>query len=161
MIVVSNPALLLDGGPRYRATIPPEQLPHLYASAALSQAGVVTALSADMPVSTESPLDSIRATVTRADRTGARIPGRAAGMHDALAMVTRSAAFAARVEDEIGTIAHGMAADLVLLDRMPDEGSRARVVWTMVGGKRTQPPDPLSLRGKGVGGLGQRLVRCL
>jgi predicted amidohydrolase YtcJ len=60
---------------------------------------------------------------------------------------TRNSARAMNEQDKIGSLAPGMQADLVLLDRdiltvSPEEMRDTRVLWTMVGGNtvyRSQP----------------------
>jgi predicted amidohydrolase YtcJ len=98
-----------------------------------------------------SPLLSIHAAMTRTDADGNVVPGEPAGFADALAMVTRSAAFAAFAEDRAGRIAPGLPADLVLLDQLPDGGVPPSVWWTLIGGRAgfvagDAPPYPVGMQ---------------
>jgi predicted amidohydrolase YtcJ len=74
----------------------------------------------DAPVITADPRLGMRDAVLR--RTGAgRVlgPGEQLTARDALAMYTTQAAFAARREDEIGSLEPGKLADFAVLDRNP------------------------------------------
>jgi predicted amidohydrolase YtcJ len=131
VVVVSNPGFLVEGAARYRATVAGSELPQLYATGSLERAGVVTAAGSDAPVSRPDPLGAIEAATARRGRDGTRLPGVGSSPHHALSMVTRAGAFAARSDAQMGVVAPGMAADLVLLDRVPGEGTSAAVrsVW--------------------------------
>ncbi|MGE0539141.1 MAG: amidohydrolase [Dehalococcoidia bacterium] len=149
VVVVSNPIFLYESGRRYRATVPPDQLPHLYAVGTLARSGIVTAAASDAPVVRPSPLLGVHAAMTRRDAEGAILPGDPAGLDDALAMVTRSAAYAAFADDRFGTIAPGLPADLVLLNEMPGGTNLPSVLWTVIGGRPVYvadgaPPFPAS-----------------
>ena len=129
VLIVSNPAFLYDGGDRYLRRIPTDNLPNLYAVGALLRAGVTVAAASDAPVTAPSPLTGMRAAMDRRSRTGARIPGVPTGPADALAMVTRTAAFCAFAEHTAGTIVVGMPADLVLLSGLPAPDAPHPAVW--------------------------------
>jgi predicted amidohydrolase YtcJ len=135
VVVVSNPIFLHESGSRYRATIPNDDLPHLYAVGALARHGVLTAAASDTPVAPPSPLLGIHAAITRQSADSVTMPGEPAGLDQALAMVTRSAAYAAFADDRAGVIAPGRQADLVLLDREPNRVRLPRVLWTVIGGR--------------------------
>jgi predicted amidohydrolase YtcJ len=134
VVVVSNPIFLHESGSRYRATVPHDELQHLYAVGTLARSGVVTAAASDAPVVRPSTLLGVHAAMTRQGNDGATMPGDPAGLDDALAMVTRSAAFAAFAEDRAGRIAPGLPADLVLLDRAPGSTTLPAMLWTLIGG---------------------------
>lgn len=134
VVVVSNPIFLHESGARYRATVPPHDLPNLYPVAALIRNGVTAAAASDTPVARPAPLDAIYAATARRDIGGTALPGATVGPEDALTMVTRAAAFAAFAEARIGSIAPGMTADLVLLDRLPSVTHRPRVLCTLIDG---------------------------
>jgi predicted amidohydrolase YtcJ len=135
VLVVSNPAFLVESGERYLRTVPAGDLPHLYAAGALAAAGVVVAAGSDTPVAAPAPVAAMTAAIDRSSAEGRSLPGRGASVETALALVTRSAAFAAFAEGEHGAIAPGRRADLVLLDALPGAGRRPRVWWTLLGGE--------------------------
>jgi len=92
----------------------------LYAFASWRRAGLTVAGSSDAPVITADPRVGMRDAVLR--RTGAgRLlgPGEQLTAGDALAMYTTQAAFAARREDEIGSLEPGQLADFAVLDGNP------------------------------------------
>ena len=57
---------------------------------------------------------------------------------DALASITIRAARVSRMEDVVGTLEVGKAADLIVVDGRPDEelGALEKVTTTFVGGRR-------------------------
>jgi predicted amidohydrolase YtcJ len=97
-----------------------ERLSRLYPIGTIARSGAVLAFGSDWPVSTPDPLLELEVAVTRvspAERGGE--PFRAEERIDlptALAAFTRGAAYVNR-DDEAGTIAPGMRADLAVLDR--------------------------------------------
>ena len=97
-----------------------ERLARLYPIGTIARSGAVLAFGSDWPVSTPNPMLEIEVAVTRvspAARDGdpfqpqERIP-----LPAALAAFTRGAAYVNR-DDEAGTIAPGMRADMAVLDR--------------------------------------------
>ena len=112
----------------------------LYSFGSWQRAGITVAGSSDAPVITADPRLGIRDAILR--RTGdGRVLGPAERLtaRDALALYTTRAAFAARREDEIGSLEPGKLADFAVLDanpldvdpeQIPDIG----VLATVVGG---------------------------
>jgi predicted amidohydrolase YtcJ len=117
-----------------------ERLSRLYPIGSIARTGAVLAFGSDWPVSTPNPLLEIEVAVTRVSTTARdgepfapeeRIP-----LPAAIAAFTRGAAYVNR-DDEAGTIAPGMRADLAVLDRNLFEGGPvgdARVELTIAGG---------------------------
>ena len=138
LVAVSNPGFLYHGGERYRRRVAPRDLPHLYAAGALHAAGVRLAAGSDTPVVPSEPLRGIAAAATRRTAAGMLLPGLTLAPHEALAMHTTGAAYAAHAEHELGRIAPGMRADLALLSGDPSaEGTH--VEMTIIGGVQTYP----------------------
>lgn len=135
VLVVSNPAFLHEGGDRYLHSVPPAELPYLYDVGGLRRAGVAVAAASDAPVARPVPLIGVQAAVSRRSCIGERVPGTPAPLADALAMVTRAAAFCAFAERRAGTIAAGLPADLVLLSGEPGAAVPPVVWWTLLGGE--------------------------
>ncbi|MSQ12554.1 MAG: amidohydrolase [Dehalococcoidia bacterium] len=140
-VVVTNPGFVHHSGDRYLAEAPHAMLPWLYRVGSLHHAGATVAFGSDAPVELPDPLLETSAAVTRRSSSGALVgPDEAVDVETALRMHTRGGAFAAGMEREVGAIAPGMLADLVLLDGDPREREPAalrerHVTMTLVGGK--------------------------
>lgn len=123
----------------------PVRLPRAFAWRSLQAAGARLAFASDWPASISlSPLRGIHNAVNRrtleGDPLGGWLPGQRVDLETALRAYTIDAAWAARVEDEIGSLAPGKRADLVMLDRdlfdmEPQRLHEAEVVTTVVGGR--------------------------
>jgi predicted amidohydrolase YtcJ len=131
IVVVSNPAFLHESGERYRRTVAPGDLPHLYAAGLLAAKGVAVAAASDAPVAPAEPLTGIAAAISRRSAAGSALPGEGLDPLTALTMTTRNAAYAAFAEGEHGLIAPGRRADLVLLDAEPGAGYTPRLWCTL------------------------------
>jgi predicted amidohydrolase YtcJ len=123
-------------------SVGPERAGRMYPIGSLRRAGAQLAFGSDWPVSTANPLEEIEVAVTRVgpdDRTTEPlVPHEAIPLESALAAFTRGAAYAARREQETGTIEVGKRADLVALDRdlfAAGPAGDARVVLTLVDGE--------------------------
>lgn len=115
-----------------------------YAWRKLLASKAVIASGSDFPVEHPDPLLGFYAAITRQDQAGRPEGGWYADQRmtraEALRAMTRDAAYAAHAERDLGVIAPGMLADLVVLSRdimtvPPDEILQARVLRTMVGGR--------------------------
>jgi predicted amidohydrolase YtcJ len=127
-------------------TIPflgPERTSHQYPFGSLLRAGARVAMGSDWSVSTPDPFKQMEAAVTRVDpdhRGGEPfLPEERIGLDDALTAFTRGSAFVNGLDGETGTLAPGMLADLVVVDRdigAPDAGpiGDSRALLTMVAG---------------------------
>lgn len=141
ILVVSQPPFLSVLGDGFLEAFGPERSRDLYPFASLRDAGVTVAGSSDAPVVTAAPLIGLRDAVLRRTDAGAPIaPHEAVSIAEALAMYTSRAAFADHREREVGTLAPGRSADLVILDRDPLTIDPAtlpdvRVLRTIVGGR--------------------------
>ncbi len=100
------------------------------------------AFGTDYPVEPINPFRGIYAAVTRMNEEGTKsyFPEQKLTIEQALAAYTTGAAYAQFAEKEKGTLAPGMLADFVVLDRdltkvAPPEILRTRVLRTVVGGK--------------------------
>src|SRR5204862_2995676 len=102
----------------------------------------------DYPVEPITPFRGINAAVTRKNEAGEKkyFPEQALTIDEALAAYTTGAAYAEFAEKEKGTLAPGMLADFVVLDRdltaiPPKEILGTRVLRTVVGGKTVYQVD--------------------
>jgi predicted amidohydrolase YtcJ len=106
----------------------------------LFDAGLTVAGSSDAPVVDFDPLKGIRRAVDRRTAGGECLDdGQEITAGEALAMYTTHAARSGGLEHEVGTLAVGKRADLVVLDRDPTSGraddlEHATVIRTVVGG---------------------------
>jgi hypothetical protein len=104
--------------------------------------GIRLAFGTDYPVEPITPFRGIYSAVTRKNEAGTReyFPEQKITIEQALAAYTTGAAFAQFAEKEKGTLAPGMLADFVVLDRdltkiQPPEILKTEVLRTVVGGK--------------------------
>ena len=115
-----------------------------YAWRDLLDRGAPLAFGSDWPVAPLSPLKGIHAAVTRATLDGKNpagwFPRQRISVEEALRAYTVGSAYAGFAEDELGTLAPGKLADIVVLDRdiltvKPEEIPDTRVVLTIVDGR--------------------------
>ncbi|MEU4311560.1 amidohydrolase family protein [Nocardia sp. NPDC024068] len=115
LTVVTQPGFLADRGDDYLRRVDRTDLPDLYRCRSLTEAGVGLALSSDAPYGPADPWQVIEAARTR------RAPGGAAlGAGEALPAAQALGHYLAPLHDPGGrgrTVAPGVKADLVLLDR--------------------------------------------
>ena len=104
--------------------------------------GVRLAFGTDFPVEPMNPFRGLYAAVTRKNEAGTKefFPEQKITIEEALAAYTTGAAYAQFAEKEKGTLAPGMLADFVVLDRdltkvAPAEMLKTQVLRTVVGGK--------------------------
>jgi predicted amidohydrolase YtcJ len=139
--VVTQPSFLFFHGDRYLKTVAPEHIPDLYPMGAIAAAGVRVAASSDGPVVPARPLTGIAAAVTRRAESGAVLaPDQRVGVDRALRMHTSDAAWVLGLERQVGSVAVGKRADLVVLSGNPlttpiDELGEIEAVMTLVGGE--------------------------
>ena len=115
---------------------------HSYAWDEFLDHGVKLAFGTDYPVESVSPFRGLYAAVTRKSEDGKQqyVPAQKITMEQALAAYTAGSAYAEFAEKDKGTLAPGMLADFVVLDRdltavPPDKVLGTRVLRTVVGGK--------------------------
>ena len=104
--------------------------------------GVRIAFGTDYPVEPIAPFRGVYAAVTRKNEDGTQefFPHEKLTIEEALAAYTTGSAYAQFAEKDKGTLAPGMLADFVVLDRdlvkvAPPEILKTRVLRTVVGGK--------------------------
>jgi hypothetical protein len=139
--VATNPAFIYYSGERYLATVPREQLSHLYAIKDMLRAGIRVAAGSDAPVAGPDPLKGIYAVVTRLADNGRQVaPAQAASAMEALRLYTADAAYSCFLEGRLGSISRGKYADLAVLNgdplrAGPAELKEIRVEMTLMDGK--------------------------
>jgi predicted amidohydrolase YtcJ len=112
----------------------------MYPARSLLESGATIAGASDWPVSTANPFAAIYQAETRAGPQGVLDAGQRMPREAMLFAYTRNSAKVLNQLDEIGSIAPGKRADLVLVDRdvltVPVvEVKDAKVLWTMFGGR--------------------------
>jgi predicted amidohydrolase YtcJ len=141
LTVVTQPGFLYESGARYLATVPPSQQAGLHPIGSLLDKRVEVAFSSDFPVGPINPLLGVYSAVTRRDQEGVAVaPREAIDLDTALNLYTLAGARALDRGDELGILAPGKLADLVVLDRDldatgPSDLPDARVMLTLVGGE--------------------------
>ena len=148
VIASMQPYHAIDDGRWAETVIGAERSKTTYAFRSLLDAGARLAFGSDWFVAPPTPLEGIYAAVTRRTLDGAHpggwVPEQKITVEEALAAYTSGAAYASFEDSQKGTIAPGMLADLVVIDRdirsMPPEQIRtAKVMRTIVGGKTVFP----------------------
>jgi len=116
-----------------------------YAWKTLIDSGAHIAGGSDFPVEPPNPFYGLHAAVTRQDRQGQPLggwrPQEALTLVQAFGAFTRDAAWAAHMEDKVGTLEPGKWADLILVDRdpfaiAPGELWQVKVDETWLAGRR-------------------------
>jgi predicted amidohydrolase YtcJ len=110
-----------------------------YPARSLLDAGATISGASDWPVSTPNVFQAIYHAETRKGPEGILDPTQRMPREAMLFAYTRNSARAMNQDKVIGSIASGMQADLVLVDRdvltvSPEELRDTKVLWTMIGG---------------------------
>jgi len=140
-VVATNPVFIYYSGERYLATVPGEHLGHLYAIKDMLRAGLRVAAGSDAPVAAPDPLKGIYAAVTRHAENGQSVTAsQAISALEAIDLYTVGAAYSCFMERDLGSLAKGKFADLVMLSgdplsADPEELSNIRVEMTIMNGK--------------------------
>jgi len=120
----------------------PKRAATSYAWAEFLKKGVTLAFGTDYPVEPVAPFRGLYAAVTRKSEDGKKeyFPEQKLTMEQAIAAYTSGSAFAEFAEKEKGTLAPGMLADFVVLDRdvtavASEKILGTKVLRTVVGGK--------------------------
>ncbi len=127
--------------------VDPELYRWQYPARSLLDAGGTISGASDWPVSSPNVFWAIYQAETRKGPEGVLDAAQCMPREAMLYAYTRNSARALNQQDKIGSLAPGMQADLVLVDRdlltvTPDELRGTKVLWTMVGGitvYRAQP----------------------
>jgi predicted amidohydrolase YtcJ len=144
VIASMQPYHAIDDGRWADSVIGAERAKTTYAFRTLLDAHARVAFGSDWPVAPATPIEGIYAAVTRRTLDDAHpdgwVPAQKISVDEALHAYTTEAAYAAFGEHDLGTLAVGRLADLVLiardLTRIPPETIRdAHVELTMVGGR--------------------------
>ena len=142
VIASMQPSHLLTDMHWVNARLGPVRAQHAYTWADFTNHGVTLAFGSDDPFGPLSPLLGLYAATTRKSEDGKMEfhPEQRLTIEQALAAYTTGSAFAEFAEKQKGTLAPGMLADFVVLDRdltavAPEKILGTRVLQTVVGGK--------------------------
>ena len=133
-----------DGSDTWERHLGPGRWPEGFVWRDIADTGAVMVHGSDWPVVTIDPLIGMYSAVTREDPHGAPaggwFPKQRLTLSEAIAGYTRNAAFAAFMDDRLGTLDPGKLADLVVLDRdlraiPPAEILGTNVAMTVAGGR--------------------------
>ena len=145
---VVQPTFVHAFGDDYAAILGPGRAPWLYRGRGFLAAGVPLAGSSDRPVTDAAPLRGIATMVTRQTSSGVVVgPDEGLTVEQALHAYTLGAARACGLDDAVGSLRAGKAADLVVLDADPravDPGALpdVGVVATVLAGELTHGAWP-------------------
>ncbi|RSS94178.1 amidohydrolase [Streptomyces sp. WAC02707] len=140
---VVQPNFLRYFGDDYAAIMGEERAPWLYRGRAFLDHGIPLVGSSDRPVTDGSPLRAVQFMVERASESGLLIgPEEGVTVAEALHAYTLAGAHACHWEDDLGSLAPGKRADLVVLGDDPTRVDTSRigdieVVATYVDGRAT------------------------
>jgi predicted amidohydrolase YtcJ len=122
--------------------IGPERAKYSYPWRTFLDNKIPMAFGTDYPVEPITPFRGLYAAVTRKSEDGKKTyyPEQKLTIDEAIAAYTTGSAYAEFAEKEKGTLAPGMLADFVVLDRditkvKPEEILKTKVLRTVVGGK--------------------------
>jgi predicted amidohydrolase YtcJ len=142
VIASMQPSHLLTDMHWAMSRLGPQRAAHSYAWAEFENHGVKLAFGTDYPVEPVAPFRGIYAAVTRESEDGKQeyFPAQKLSIEQAIAAYTTGSAYAEFAEKQKGTLARGMLADFVVLDRdltaiPPTKILGTRVLQTVVGGK--------------------------
>jgi len=139
-----QPYHAIDDGRWADPIIGPERAKTTYAFRSLLDTHATIAFGSDWDVAPATPIEGIYAAVTRRTLDDAHpdgwVPAQKITVDEALHAYTTAAAYTAFAEHDLGTLAVGRLADLVLIDRdltriPPDTTRDAHVDLTVVGGR--------------------------
>ncbi len=132
------------GGPE--RDLGPERVPYMWPFRTLLDSGATLAFGTDSPVTDIDPIDAVYTAVTRRDADTHEplegwLPEERITLAEALRAYTAGSAAAAQREGELGQLAPGMFADIVVLDPnpfelAPEDIQQAKVQATYVAGKK-------------------------
>lgn len=132
------------GGPE--RDLGPARVPYMWPFRSLLDAGAVLAFGTDSPVTDIDPIAAVYTAVTRRDADsrepeGGWLPAERITLAEALRAYTAGSALAAQRADEVGLLAPGLFADMVVLDPnpfalAPEDIQKSRVQATYVGGRK-------------------------
>ena len=142
VVVAVQPRMLFEQGDGFYNSCGRERIQWVYPYRSLIEAGVHVAGSSDNPVVSPDPVLGMRDSIMRKTEEGRVLaPEQRLDPKQALTMYNQEAAFSVFEENNLGTIAEGKQADMVILSEDPLSTppetweKRMRVEMTIVGGE--------------------------
>lgn len=142
VIASMQPCHLLTDMRWAESRLGPARAKHSYAWAEFLNHGVPLAFGTDYPVEPVNPFRGIYAAVTRKSEDGKQeyYPAQKLSIEEAISAYTTGSAYAEFSEKQKGTLAPGMLADFIVLDRdiaaiSPEKVLSTSVLRTVMGGK--------------------------
>lgn len=155
VVPVGQPPFVYEFGDGFLRHLGRERCQLTYALKTVLDAGIPLAASSDSPVSSHQPLLGIKLAVTERTASGAAFaPAEAVTVEEAIALYTRSAAYASFDEHRKGTVESGKLADLAVLGADPravdpEELDRVPVLATISGGRMVYEAPVATTAGAG------------
>lgn len=119
-VVVLQPEFLREFGDDYAVIVGPVRAGWLYRGRSFIDHGVAVAGSSDRPVTSGHPLAAVSFMTTRRARSGREVGGEEAiTVAEALHAYSGGAAYACKVEKDLGSLSVGKQADFVVLEADP------------------------------------------
>ncbi len=150
-VVAALQLLWANAGPEtielVKPYLDPELYPWQYPARSLLDAGAIISGASDWFVSSPNVFEAIYQAETRKGLEGVLDAAQCMPREAMLFAYTRNSAIALNQQNHIGSLAPGMQADLVLVDRdvltvSPEELKDTKVLWTMVGGATVYHAQP-------------------
>jgi predicted amidohydrolase YtcJ len=154
VIPVGQPPFIIEFGDGFLRHLGRERCQLTYPLRSFLDAGIPVAGSSDSPVSNYRPMFGIQAAVEQRTAGGVEYaPGERLSVEEAIALYTRSAAYASFDEKRKGTLTPGKLADLVVLatdprDVEPCDIGEIPVLATFLGGEMVYEA-PIAVAAKG------------
>jgi len=140
IIPISNPAFITINGRDYNRYYG-DRVDYMFSMKSYQEAGVITAIGSDSPVTHPDPMHGFYGALTRKDRKNQVTCGEGQKLDilDVVRMHTYNGAYASFEEDIKGSLEPGKLADITVLSEdillcPPDEIGRVSAKYTMVGG---------------------------
>ena len=147
IIPISNPSFITINGTDYNRYYG-ERVDYLFALKSYLDAGIITAIGSDSPVTHPNPMNSLFGALNRKDqKTGDSVGEmQKVGVKEIVRMFTYNGAYASFEETVKGSLEPGKLADIVvltenLLDYPPESIQDVRVAYTLVDGKVVYKAD--------------------
>lgn len=139
IVPVPNPAFIKEFGDGYLQDYG-ERVDWMFPARSYLDAGIMTAMGSDSPITTYNPLAGIQAAVTRLSKTGRKVgTGQSISLEEAIRLYTINGAYASFEETIKGSLEVGKLADLVvlngpILDTPAEQIQHMSVDMTMING---------------------------
>lgn len=155
-VVTTRPFLCIDDLQRFEARIGLDRCRYVHAWRSMKNQGAVLAFASGWPCGPVNPMLGLYAAVTRRDTLGHPLEGwfpkERLTIEEAIEAYTLGSAYAEHMEGEKGSLESGKLADVIVIDRnlltiAAEDIRKAKILYTMVGGKIVYVANPDSSSG--------------